>query len=254
MFFDQGSKTNINRYVFVFHGLSLVTCDSSLNTMIAVIDYGAGNLRSAVRALRHVGAELTVTNDPAMILQADGVVLPGVGATRDTMQALDALQISPIVPELVQSSKPFLGICVGMQVLAERSEEFGDHACLGVVPGAVRRFPSAAGKVPQIGWNQVQFGAAAQHPLLQGIPEGTDFYFVHSYVVDTPDDALVAGWTEYGVRFPSVLAWGSNMATQFHPEKSGRWGLALLHNFVRMVETQQPITDAGVGHPSILAS
>jgi glutamine amidotransferase len=222
--------------------------------MIAVIDYGAGNLRSAVRALRHVGAELTVTNDPATILAADGVVLPGVGATRDTMQALDALGISPIVPHLVASPKPFLGICVGMQVLAECSEEFGDHRCLGVVPGAVRRLPASAGKVPQIGWNQVQFGAAAQHPLFDGIPDGTDFYFVHSYTVDTPDASFVAGWTEYGGRFPSILAWGSNMATQFHPEKSGRWGLALLHNFVRMVETQPPVADAGVGHESAIAS
>lgn len=216
--------------------------------MIAVIDYGAGNLRSAVRALRHVGADLVVTSDPATIKESDGVVLPGVGATRDTMQALDALGISPIVPQLVRSGKPFLGICVGMQVLAERSEEFGDHACLGIVPGAVRRLPASVGKVPQIGWNQVHWGAAARnHPLLDGIPDGTDFYFVHSYFVDTPDAARVAGWTEYGVRFPSILAWGTTMATQFHPEKSGRWGLTLLRNFVRMVQGEQPVADAGVG-------
>lgn len=215
--------------------------------MIAVIDYGAGNLRSAVRALRHVGADLIVTSDPAAILAADGVVLPGVGATKDTMQALDALGISPVIHQMVRSNKPFLGICVGMQVLAEQSEEFGVHPCLGVVPGAVRRLPASAGKVPQIGWNQVEFDASAQHPLLRGIPNGTDFYFVHSFVVDTPDDAIVAGWTDYGVRFPSILAWGSNMATQFHPEKSGRWGLALLSNFVRIVDSQ-PVADAGVGH------
>jgi glutamine amidotransferase len=215
---------------------------------IAVIDYGAGNLRSAVRALRHVGADLTVTNNPAMIESAQGVVLPGVGATRDTMRALDELHLSPLIPKLIESQVPFLGICVGMQVLATVSEEFGEHPCLGIIPGRVRKLPVSAGKVPQIGWNQVHFGAASDHPLLNGIPDGTDFYFVHSYFVDTPNDDVVAGWTEYGRRFASILHFGSAVATQFHPEKSGRWGLALLQNFVRMVEFQEPVTNVGVGH------
>jgi glutamine amidotransferase len=203
--------------------------------MIAVIDYGAGNLRSAVRALQHVGAPLRVTNHPADLRAADAVVLPGVGATRDTMDALDRLELSPVIPELIRSGVPFLGICVGMQVLAEQSDEWGIHPCLGVIPGQVRRFPAIAGKIPQIGWNQVRFDPEAVPPLLEGIPNGTDFYFVHSFYVDTPETSIIAGRTDYGLSFPSVLAWGSASATQFHPEKSGRWGLALLRNWVRSV-------------------
>ena len=211
--------------------------------MIAVIDYGAGNLRSAVRALQHVGAQLMVTDDPEVIRSAQGVVLPGVGATRDTMQELERRQLIEPIRDVVAANTPFLGICVGMQVLAETSEEFGEHACLGIVPGRVRKLPSSAGKVPQIGWNQVSF-AQPDHPVLAGIPQQTDFYFVHSYYVDIPDETLVAGRTDYGLAFPSVLAAGSVVATQFHPEKSGRWGLALLRNFVQLVEAQRVTLDA----------
>jgi imidazole glycerol-phosphate synthase subunit HisH len=203
--------------------------------MIAVIDYGAGNLRSAVRALQHVGADLAVTDDPQLILSAQGVVLPGVGATLDTMQELERRGLAAVIPQVIAAQTPFFGICVGMQVLAQSSEEFGEHACLGVVPGRVRKLPESAGKVPQIGWNQVQI-ARPEHPVLRGIPDGTDFYFVHSFYVDTGDESIVAGRTEYGVDFPSMLAFGSAFATQFHPEKSGRWGLALLRNFVHLVE------------------
>src|SRR5918997_1479670 len=139
--------------------------------MIAVIDYGAGNLRSAVRALQHVGADLQVTSRPEDVRAADGVVLPGVGATRDTMEALDRLELTPVIPEVIRSGVPFLGICVGMQVLAELSDEWGAHRCLGVIPGRVRRLPDDAGKVPQIGWNQVRFDPASAPALLQGIPD-----------------------------------------------------------------------------------
>ena len=203
--------------------------------MIAVIDYGAGNLRSAVRALQHVGADLRVTSRPNDLRAADAVVLPGVGATRDTMAALDRLELSPVIPQLIRMGVPFLGICVCMQVLAKTSEEWGEHPCLGVVPGSVRRLPADAGKVPQIGWNQVHYDTDNPPTLLKDIPNGTDFYFVHSFYVDTPEPSIVAGRTDYGVAFPSVFAWGTAAATQFHPEKSGRWGLALLNNWVRSV-------------------
>lgn len=203
--------------------------------MIAVIDYGAGNLRSAVRALQHVGANLRVTENPADLEAADAIVLPGVGATQDTMNALDRLGMSPVIRDVIDAGVPFLGICVGMQVLAEQSEEWGEHACLGVVPGSVRRFPTTVGKVPQIGWNQVRYDAENPPALLKDIPNGTDFYFVHSYYVDTPDARIVAGSTDYGIVFPSVIEHGSVAATQFHPEKSGRWGLALLDGWVRSV-------------------
>lgn len=211
--------------------------------MIAVIDYGAGNLRSAVRALQHVGAQLTVTDDPELIRSAQGVVLPGVGATLDTMQELERRRLIEPIRDVVAAKTPFLGICVGMQVLAEASEEFGRHDCLRIVPGCVRKLPGSAGKVPQIGWNQVALADTA-HPVLAGIPDATDFYFVHSYYVDIPDETLVIGRTDYGIAFPSVLASGSVVATQFHPEKSGRWGLALLHNFVRLVESHRATTGA----------
>lgn len=202
--------------------------------MIAVIDYGAGNVRSVVRALEHVGADLQVTDDAGVIAAADGVVLPGVGATHDTMQELRRRGLIDVIHAAIRRNTPFFAVCVGMQVLATTSEEFGEHACLGVVPGTVRKLPPSAGKVPQIGWNQVHF--TRDHPLLHGLPDGTDFYFVHSFFVDTPDDRIVAGRTEYGIAFPSMLAFGSVFATQFHPEKSGRWGLALYRNFVELVD------------------
>jgi glutamine amidotransferase len=201
--------------------------------MIAVINYGAGNLPSAVRALRHVGADLEVTDDPAVVRAADAVVLPGVGATADTMRSLTALGIAQVLPEVVASGRPFLGICVGMQVLLGASVEFGLHPCLGVVGGTVRRLPDGAGKIPQIGWNQVRYSAShVGHPLLADIPDGSDFYFVHSFYCDVDDPAIVAGRTDYGIDFPSVIVRDTLAAVQFHPEKSGRWGLQLLRNFV----------------------
>jgi glutamine amidotransferase len=203
--------------------------------MIAVINYGAGNLPNAVRALRHVGADLEVTDDPAVVWAADAVVLPGVGATADTMRSLTKLGIAQVLPEVVASGRPFLGICVGMQVLLGASEEFGTHPCLGAVGGTVRRLPADAGKIPQIGWNQVRYSPSfAGHPLLAGIPDNSDFYFVHSFYCDVDDPAIVAGRTGYGIDFPSVIVRDNLAAVQFHPEKSGRWGLHLLRNFVQI--------------------
>jgi glutamine amidotransferase len=204
--------------------------------MITVINYGAGNLPNVVRALEHVGARIHVTDQPEDILNASAIILPGVGATRDTMQSLQQLGIASILPGLVASKRPFLGICVGMQVLCTNSEEFGLHPCLDIVPGTVRRLP-AGQKVPQIGWNQVHIADHAHHhPIFQDIPNESEFYFVHSYYCHLTEPLLIAGQTEYGLAFPSILMRDSLIATQFHPEKSGQVGLQLLQNFVRLSE------------------
>ena len=217
---------------------------------LAVIDYGAGNLRSVVRALTKIGAALDVTSDPEVVRAAPAVVLPGVGATLDTMQSLRRLGLVEAIGEVIRAGTPFLGICVGMQILCAQSEEFGPHACLGLVEGRVRRLP-AGQKVPQIGWNQVQYvSGAGDHPLFAGIPNQSNFYFVHSFYCDLADERMVAGVTDYGMAFPSALLHEHIAAVQFHPEKSGRWGLHLLDNFVAWasrqesgVRSQKPIWD-----------
>ncbi|KPL81454.1 imidazole glycerol phosphate synthase subunit HisH [Herpetosiphon geysericola] len=198
--------------------------------MIAVINYGAGNLPNAVRALEYVQAPIEVVTDPAAVLAADAVVLPGVGATADTMRSLREMGMDSAIRAVIARGTPFLGICVGMQVLAEQSEEFGLHECLGLVPGTIRRFDQGL-KVPQIGWNSVQHDGSA---LWEGIPNGAEFYFVHSYYLATNDAALVAGRTEYGLTFPAAIARDNITAVQFHPEKSGQWGLKLLGNWVEL--------------------
>jgi glutamine amidotransferase len=148
---------------------------------LAVIDYGAGNLRSVVRALARVGAQLQVTSDPDVARKASAVVLPGVGATLDTMQSLRRLGMEQVIGEIIRAGTPFLGICVGMQVLCAKSEEFGLHDCLRVVGGNVRRLPDGQ-KVPQIGWNQMRYvNGALDHPIFASIPDESNFYFVHSY-------------------------------------------------------------------------
>ncbi len=217
---------------------------------IAVINYGAGNLPNAVRALRAVGADLLVTDDPAVVRTAEAVVLPGVGATADTMASLKRLGMTSVLPEVIAARRPFLGICVGMQVLLAASTEFSDHACLGVVDGTVRRLPTTAGKIPQIGWNQVNYTSAfANHPLFAGIPDGSDFYFVHSFYCDLDEPALVAGQTSYGLSFPSVMVRGAMAAVQFHPEKSGRYGLRLLQNFVGLATAAAAVPAPAAADP-----
>ncbi|WP_290652306.1 imidazole glycerol phosphate synthase subunit HisH [Aquisalimonas sp.] len=207
---------------------------------IAVIDYGMGNLRSVGKALEHVDARsrILVTDDPATIRRADRVVLPGVGAIRECMAQLRRLELDAVIRE-VGSNKPFLGVCLGMQALLTTSEENGGMEALGMFPGEVRHFTACfaeagvptPGKVPHMGWNQVRQTRA--HPLWRGIPDGSWFYFVHSYFVPLLDDAWTAGMTTYGLEFTAVIARENIIATQFHPEKSQTAGLALLANFTR---------------------
>jgi imidazole glycerol-phosphate synthase subunit HisH len=200
---------------------------------IAILDYGGGNVANALNAFEHEGASAVITADHDTIRRAPGVVLPGVGATADVMGGLEARGLVPIIHEVIdRGTTPFLGICVGLQVLLDRSEEGETHPCLGVAPGAVRRLPQGI-IVPHMGWNAVR--QAQRHPLWDGIADATPFYFVHSFYCDIGDPAWLAGETAYGVAFASVIARGNVMGTQFHPEKSGAAGLRLLRNFVGIV-------------------
>lgn len=203
--------------------------------MIAVVDYGAGNLASVVNALERIGAPVTITRDPQMIRSAEGVIVPGVGAAADTMKHLTDLDLTSVIKDVIDADTPYLGICMGMQVLLTRSLEGGEHQCLDVIPGSVRRLPAGL-PIPHMGWNQVRF--TGEHPLFEGIPDETDFYFVHSYYVDPEDPVWSGGVTVYGTPFVSAVCRGNLMGTQFHPEKSGKWGLKLLENFVAIVSNK----------------
>lgn len=206
---------------------------------ITVIDYGMGNLRSVAKAVEHVagaGDEVLVTDDPGLILASDRVVFPGQGAARDCMAAISGHHLNRAILEAARS-KPFLGICMGQQVLLDFSEENGGTPLLGLYAGRVRRFTGGiapdgeAMKIPHMGWNRVC--QLHEHPLWQGIPQGSRFYFVHSYYVDPERKELASATTDYGVSFASAIAEGNLFAVQFHPEKSADAGLQLLHNFVR---------------------
>jgi len=196
---------------------------------VVILDYGAGNLRSVARAVAHAGFAAQVTADARALATADAVILPGVGAAADTMRNLRACSLVEPVRDYIASGRPFFGVCMGLQALLTVSEEGGEHPCLDVIPGRVRRLPPGL-KVPHMGWNQVR--QRRQHPLFDGVPDGSYFYFVHSYYPDPADDSVVVGETEYGVTFASVVAKGALVATQFHPEKSGEMGLRLYRNFL----------------------
>jgi glutamine amidotransferase len=202
---------------------------------VAVIDYESGNLRSVSLALAKAGAEPVVTGDPRVLLECPAAVLPGVGAGDSAMRSLNRRGLAGPVREFVGSGRPFLGVCLGLQLLMDRTEE-GDASCLGLVPGVARRLPDGL-KVPHMGWNQVALKAA--HPVLEGIPDNADFYFVHSYYADPADEGVVAAVTEYGPRFCSIIARDNLIATQFHPEKSGALGLRLYEGFVRYAEDRR---------------
>jgi imidazole glycerol-phosphate synthase subunit HisH len=196
---------------------------------IAVLDYGIGNLRSAQKALEHVGADARLTADPDVIRAAAGVVLPGVGAFGRCMDALQASGLVPLVYESVERAVPFLGICVGMQLLYESSDEAPGRAGLGILPGTVRLIPGDV-KRPQMQWNLLD--RVRPSGLLDGLPDHAWAYFVHSYAADTDDDSVVAT-CDYGGPVVAAVERGRVWATQFHPEKSSRTGLAALANFVR---------------------
>ena len=205
--------------------------------MIALIDYGAGNLRSVYKALKFLGADVQIVTKPEETDAAHAMVLPGVGAFDDCIQALDKQQMLQSAREFIKSGRPFLGICVGYQALFEKSEEFNSCAQgLNVFGGKVVRFPENTGiKIPQIGWNQV-WQKRPDCPLYKDIPDGSHFYFVHSFYPQPVDPSIVATTTDYGVDFTSSV-WRDNVyATQFHPEKSQKAGLQLLKNFIELAE------------------
>ena len=201
-------------------------------TEVLVLDYGAGNLRSVVRAVERVGGVPRVSGRAADIADARVVVMPGVGAAADTMRNLRAQGMVEPVREYIASGRPFLGVCMGLQALLTYSEEGGRHECLDIIPGAVRRLPEGQ-KVPHMGWNTVR--QMQPHPIFAGIPDEAYFYFVHSYHVEPDDAECVIGVAEYGRIFPAVVARGDLVATQFHPEKSGAHGLRIYANFLAHV-------------------
>jgi len=206
--------------------------------MIAIIDYGMGNLRSVQKGFEKIGFDAVVSADPNLLKEAERVVLPGVGAFRDCMRNLEQAGFVEPILKVIQEGKPFLGICVGMQLLFTQSEEFGIYPGLNVIPGNVLRFADGmveegeALKVPHMGWNQLAIKREA--PLFDGIADGSNVYFVHSYYVKPEDESVVAASTTYGIDFCAAV-WRDNiMATQFHPEKSQDKGLAMLKNFATM--------------------
>lgn len=203
---------------------------------VVVVDYGAGNIRSVSRALEAAGESPVLTSDPAAIQRAPAIVLPGVGSSNDAMRMLRALDLVQPLRDFATSGRPFLGVCVGLQLLFDHSEEGGGTDCLGILPGVVRRFrPEAAQglKVPHMGWNLVRL--AYPHPLLAGIPDQSYFYFVHSYYAAPRDPAACLGVTHHGLDFAAIVARENVAATQFHPEKSADLGLRLYRNFVSLV-------------------
>ena len=202
--------------------------------MIAIVDYKAGNLASVRLALEHLGLPAVITRDARVIAEADRVIFPGVGAAGSAMKNIDELGLRGTLKEAVSQCKPFLGICLGTQIIFEHSAEDGGVDCLGVVPGRVKKFAPTDQlcKIPQMGWNTVE--VKKDHPLFAGIEDESEFYFVHSYYPAPSDPSYILAETEYAdVRFASVVGKGNLFATQFHPERSGRIGLKLLENFGR---------------------
>jgi glutamine amidotransferase len=206
---------------------------------IAVLDYGIGNLRSAEKALQHLGVDAALTTDPAVARQAAGVVLPGVGAFGRCMEQLRESGLEPVVHEAVEAGKPFLGICVGMQMLFDSSEEAPGCKGLGIIPGEVRRLPVTTERLPHMGWNTVKIRTGSV--LFDGIDDGSWLYFVHSYAPVPDDEAVTAATTEYAGTVVAAVEQGRVWATQFHPEKSAANGLRLLQNFAGVCARQEGV-------------
>jgi glutamine amidotransferase len=201
--------------------------------MIVVVDYGMGNLRSVQKGFEKVGEHAVISRDQKEIREADKLVLPGVGAFPQCMENLAGLDLIDPIRDFIASERPFLGICLGLQLLFDESEEFGGHDGLGIVPGKVRQFDRAMGlKIPHMGWNEVFF--ANDCPLFTGIPDGSFFYFVHSFFVDPENPQDTAAESEYGIRFTCAVQRNNLFAVQFHPEKSQDLGLTILKNFGRL--------------------
>jgi len=198
--------------------------------MIAVINYGAGNLRSVTNAIVHLGYRPVVTSEATEILKADAVVFPGVGAAGDTMASLKKLGLVEVIQRLVAENRPLLGICIGLQILFTGTEEGGWHECLNIIPGRVKRLPAGL-KIPHMGWNQVK--QKFPHALFKDIPDESNFYFVHSYYGEPENRSVLLAETEYGISFCSAIARGNLVAIQFHPERSGELGLRIYDNFFK---------------------
>ena len=199
--------------------------------VVTIIDYGAGNLRSVMNAVTRLGYQSKITSQVDDIAAAKAIILPGVGAAGDTMTNLNRLQLTDPIIQYISDDRPFFGICIGLQVLLTGTEEGGWHDCLNVIHGRVRRLPDGQ-KIPHMGWNQVK--QVTPHPVFGGIPDETNFYFVHSYYADPEDETVVAGQTDYGVTFCSAIARGNLVAVQFHPERSGEHGLRIYDNFLKL--------------------
>ena len=202
--------------------------------MIAIVDYDAGNLASVVRALEHLGAECRITREKEEILQAERLILPGVGAFGDAMEKLERFDLVDTIKEFIASGKPFLGICLGQQLMFESSEETPGVKGLGILPGKIVRIPAETGlKIPHMGWNSLSIRPGSR--LFAGLPQDSYVYFVHSYYLQAENPSDVAATAEYGVTIHAAVEHDNIFACQFHPEKSGEVGLHILKNFIEMV-------------------
>ena len=209
---------------------------NAINEKVTVIDYGAGNLGSVTNALARLGYDYLITGNPADIENPAAVILPGVGAAGDTVKKLEETGLAAAITARIKADRPLFAICVGLQIMLGNTEENGIHRCLGIVPGNVKKLPAGL-KVPHMGWNQVN--RKMEHAIFAGIPDGTNFYFVHSYYADPEDKSVIAATTDYGVTFCSMIIKSNLIATQFHPEKSGETGLRMYTNFLNMAFNQE---------------